>query len=129
MGQTLLRLKQLKIGEKRPWKYSFTLVSFSNEANMFDLSKYLSRQWATNPNMNQLCCTLIEEPLYKLQITLRYKKINISLHYKLHLILSICCMSILTNWHCFCLQVYLFCRYLLVCFCYCCYCCFFVVVV
>ena len=47
MGQTLLRLKQLKIGIKQPKKFSFTLISFSNEVDMLDLSKHLFRHWAT----------------------------------------------------------------------------------
>ena len=49
MGQTLLRLKQLKTGTKQPKKFSFTLISFSNEVNMLDLSKHLSRHWTTCP--------------------------------------------------------------------------------
>lgn len=87
MDQTLFRLKQLKIGTKRPKKYSSTLISFSNETNMLDLLKHLSRQCTADPYINQLCCILIEESLYKLKITLRNKKIYFSFHYKLHLIL------------------------------------------
>ena len=50
MGQVLLRLKQLKIGIKQPKKkVDFTLISFSNEVNMLDLSKHLSRHWTTYP--------------------------------------------------------------------------------
>ena len=49
MGQTLLRIKQLKIGIKQPKKFNFTLISFSNEVNMLELSKHLSRHWTTYP--------------------------------------------------------------------------------
>ena len=49
MGQTLLRLKQLEIGTKQPKKFNFTLIYFSNNVNMLDLSKYLSRHWTTYP--------------------------------------------------------------------------------
>ena len=34
MNQTLLRLKQLKIGTKQPEANNFTLVLFLNEANI-----------------------------------------------------------------------------------------------
>ena len=50
MGQVLLRLKQLKIGIKQPKKkVDFTLISFSNEVNVLDLSKHLSRHRTTYP--------------------------------------------------------------------------------
>ena len=49
MGQTLVRLKQLKIGIKKPKKINFTLISFSNEVNMLHLAKLISRYWATYP--------------------------------------------------------------------------------
>ena len=39
MGQSLLRLKQLKIGIKQPKKSNFTLICFSNEVTMLDLWK------------------------------------------------------------------------------------------
>ena len=41
MGQTPLRLKQLKIGINEPKKFSFTLIYFSTEVSMLDLSKLL----------------------------------------------------------------------------------------
>ena len=41
--ETLLRLKQLKIGITQPKKFNFTLICFSNEVNMLDLSKHVSR--------------------------------------------------------------------------------------
>ena len=47
--QTLLRLKQLNTGIKKPKKFSFTLISFSNEVNTLDLSKHLSKYWKTYP--------------------------------------------------------------------------------
>ena len=49
MGQTLLRIKQLKIGIKQPKKFNFTLISLSNEVNMLELSKHLPRHWTTYP--------------------------------------------------------------------------------
>ena len=49
MAQTLLRLKQLKTGMKQPKKFILTPISFSNELNMLDLSKHLSRNWTTYP--------------------------------------------------------------------------------
>ena len=49
MGQTLLRIKQLKIGIKQPKKINFTLISHSNEVNTLELSKHLSRHWTTYP--------------------------------------------------------------------------------
>ena len=49
MGQTLVRLKQLKIGIKQPKKINFTLISFSNEVNMLHLAKLISRYWTTYP--------------------------------------------------------------------------------
>ena len=49
MGQTLLKLKQLKIGIEQPKKFKFTLICFSNKVNMLGLSKHLSRHWTTYP--------------------------------------------------------------------------------
>ena len=49
MGQTLLKLKQLKIGIEQPKKFKFTLICFSNKVNMLGLSKHLSRYWTTYP--------------------------------------------------------------------------------
>ena len=49
MGQTLLRLKQLKIGIKQPKILRFTLICFSNELNILDLPKHLSRHRTTYP--------------------------------------------------------------------------------
>ena len=41
MGQTLLRLKQLKIGKKQPKKFNFTQISFSTKVNMTCQSIFL----------------------------------------------------------------------------------------
>ena len=42
MGQTLLRLKQLKIEIKQPKKFNLTLICFSNEVNMLDFQSILT---------------------------------------------------------------------------------------
>ena len=51
MGQTLLRLKQLKIGIKQPRKFNFTLICLSDKVseNMLNLSKHLSIHLTTYP--------------------------------------------------------------------------------
>ena len=104
MGQTLLRLQQLKIGIKQPRKLNFTLICFSNELNMLDLSKHRSRHLTIYPILTSslLNINLRLSILSKTVI----KKTDVSFHNKLHQILPYCCISILAICQCVC--VFLF---------------------
>ena len=106
MGQTLLRLKQLKIGIKQLKKLSFTLICFSNELNMLDLSKHRSRHSTTYPILTSSLLN-INLRLIILSKTV-IKKTDVFLHNKLHQILPYCCISILTICQCVCFSVCLF---------------------
>ena len=106
MGQTLLALKQLKIGIKQPKKVSFTLICFSNELNMLDLPKHRSRHSTTYPVLTSSLLN-INLRLIILSKTV-IKKTDVSFHNKLHQILPYCCISILTICQCVCFFVCLF---------------------
>ena len=48
-GSNSVKIKAIKDWNKTTKKFNFTLISFSNEVNMLDLSKHLSRHWTTFP--------------------------------------------------------------------------------